>query len=378
MNRIAYSGLLLAVAIMGCGGKEDESPAAIDQSLLAQYRAALPTESQVMAAAPEPSMATKLGEPAIFPTGSKDIVLGINGAVGGIVKIMRAIVKQDPTVYNSATKEFLWGPFPNDNGFGTVAAYIREADEGADFKFHYALLRGVDNDVAKMTPVIWGGATPDPSNNDYGAGVTLWDFEANRAFEQASNPDVASVKLDKGRFVAVYAKGAGDQGGEGTFVVAAFRGFVPQDKPENTPADLNYFYGRVAGDNNQFDFIDYQGVFDIHNDPAKAAAETVGVKMAFFNEGTGRAEASASGGDLAANQSASFVECWNAALDETYLSLTVTTDGTAEAPVTEGMSAACGVFEKTLADLGVPSLSDVDPTMMAKLNEVATNGVPKE
>jgi hypothetical protein len=42
------------------------------------------------------------------------------------------------------------------------------------------------------------------------------------------------------------------------------------------------------------------------------------------------------------------------------------------------MSAACGVFEKTLADLGVPSLSDVDPTMMAKLNEVATNGVPKE
>lgn len=110
----------------------------------------------------------------------------------------------------------------------------------------------------------------------------------------------------------------------------------------------------------------------------KAAAETVGVKMAFFNEGTGRAEASASGGDLAANQSASAVECWNAALDETYLSFTLTTDGTAETPITEGMSADCGVFEKTLAELGVPSLSDVDKELMTALDDVATNGVPKE
>jgi hypothetical protein len=294
MNRIAYSGLLLAVALVGCGGSEDEG--AIDQGLLAEYRAALPKDDQVKASSPTPSMASQLGDPAIYPTGSKDIVLGINGAVGGIVEIMRAIVKQEPTVYNSATKEFLWGPYPNNDGFGTIAAYIREAPAGSDFKFHYALLRGVDQDVAKMSPVIWGGATPDPNNKDYGAGVTLWDFEANRAFETANNPDAAGLPLDKGRFVAVYAKGAGDNGGEGTFVVAAFRGFVPKDKPEATAADLDYFYGRVAGDNNSFDFIDYQGVFDIHNDPAKAAAETVGVKMAFFNEGTGRGGAAASGG----------------------------------------------------------------------------------
>ena len=374
MNRIAYSGFMLALALVGCGGG-DEGAGAIDQAILSQYRAALPKENQVMATSPNPSMASKLGEPAIYPVGSKDIVLGINGAVGGIVAIMQAVVEQEPTVYNSETREFLWGPYPNKDGFGTIAAYIREAAEGSDFKYEYALLRGADNDVAKMSPVIWGGATPDPNNKEYGAGVTLWDFEANRAFEQANNPAVANVALDKGRFVAVYAKGA-DAKGEATFVVAAFRGFVPKDKPENTAADLDYFYGRFAGDNNSFDFIDYQGVFDIDNDPAKAAAETVGVKMAFFNEGTGRAEASASGGDLAMNQSASAVECWNAALDETFLSFTVTTDGTSETPVTEGVSADCGVFQKTLAELGVPSLSNVDPALMTALTDVATNGVP--
>ncbi|MCK6593299.1 MAG: hypothetical protein L6Q76_37560, partial [Polyangiaceae bacterium] len=347
MNRLAYSGLLLAVAMIGCGGAEDDGQ--IDQALLAQYRAALPQENQVMAKSPEPSMASKLGEPAIYPVGSKDIVVGINGAVGGIVEIMRAIVEQEPSIYSSETKEFFWGPYPNNDGFGFVAAYIREAPAGSDFKYHYALLRGADKDIAKLSPVIWGGATPDPNNKDYGVGVTLWDFEANRAFEEANNPDVANVKLDQGRFVAVYAKGA-DDAGEAAFVVASFRKFVPKDKPENTPADLDYFYGRFAGNNNTFDFIDYQGVFDINNDPMKAAAETVGVKMAFFNEGTGRAEASASGGDLAANQSASAVECWNAALDETYLSFTLTTDGAAETPITEGMSADCCVFEKTLAE----------------------------
>jgi hypothetical protein len=76
------------------------------------------------------------------------------------------------------------------------------------------------------------------------------------------------------------------------------------------------------------------------------------------------------------NQSASAVECWNAALDETFLSFTVTTGGTSETPVTEGVSADCGVFQKTLAELGVPSLSNVDPALMTALTDVATNGVP--
>lgn len=378
MNRLAYSGMMLASLLIGVGCGDSGSDGSYDEQLLAEYRGALPKEEQVKAASPEPSMGAKLGEAAIYPAGSYEIVTGINGAVVGIVEIMRAVVEQKPTLYNSETKEFFWGPYKAEKEFGTVAAYIREAPAGSDFKYHYALLRGVDEDVAKLTPVIWGGATPDPENKEYGAGVTLWDFEANRAFEEANNPDAAGLPLDKGRFVAVYAKGAGDKGGEGAFVVAAFRGFVPKDKPEATPADLDYFYGRVNDASNAIDFIDYQGVFDVDNDPMMAAAETVGVRMAFVNEGTGRAEASASGGDLMSNQSASAVECWDAALVETYLEYTVTTDGTPGAPASEGAVADCGIFEKSLTELGVPSLADVDADLKAKLAEVAQNGAPKE
>lgn len=374
MKKIAFTSFALMAVLAGCGASDD---GAVDPALLAEYRAAVPSETQLMAKAPAPGVHAKVGDPAVFPSGSTELVTGINGAVGGIIETMRTITSLEPTVYNSETKEMLWGPYPNDNGFGTVAAYVKDQGEGADFRYAYALLRGVNNDVATMKPVIWGGATPDPNNKDYGAGVTLWDFEANGAFEQANNPDVASVKLAKGRFVAVYAKGQ-EPKGEAAFVVAVFRGFVPEDKPENTPADLDYFYGRFNDSTNAFDFLDYKGDIDVHNDPAMAAAESVGVHMAFLNEGVGRAEVEASGGDLKADETVNGVECWDAALAQSYISMTTMTGGMPGQEFTDGTPSLCGVFEKTLTELGVPSLADVDPMMMAKLDDVAKNGIPQK
>jgi hypothetical protein len=376
MTKLVYTSVALAAVLLGCGGG-DTDDGAIDQSLLAQYRQAVPSQSQLMAPSPKASVSAKVGDPAMFPTGSQEIVLGINGAVVGIVETMRAIVETEPTVYNSATREFLWGPYPNKDGFGTVAAYIKDAGEGSDFRYHYALLRGTSNDVATMKPVIWGGATPDPENKDYGYGVTLWDFEANRAFEEANNPDFASLALDRGRFVAVYGKGA-DANGEAALVVSVFRGFVPKDKPQNAPGDLDYFYGRVTDSANTIDFVDWQSSFNVDDDPARPASEDVSVRMAFLNEGTGRAEAEASNGDLMASQKAAMVECWSPALVETYLSFTTSTNGVEDGSVTDGDIANCGLFKSTFAELKVPALADVDPALMTALDNVAKNGAPAE
>jgi hypothetical protein len=304
-------------------------------------------------------------------------VLGINGSVGGIVDTMKTIVAAEPTIYNAETKEFVWGPYPNDDGVGTVAAYIKDQGEGADFRYAYALLRGMDQDLAKMSPVIWGGATPDATTEDHGAGVTLWDFEANFAFETANNPDVAKTPLDRGRFVAVYAKGKNDKGDFG-IVLAAVRKFVPKDEPMNTPADLDYFYGQFKDATNQMDFVDWGGNVDISNDPAKVLAENLTVHLAFFNDGTGRGEATASGGDLAMGQTAEIVECWDKTISQSYLSFATSTNGTSDgAPAMEGEVASCGYFQKSLKDLGVPSLADVDAELKAALDDVATNGIPK-
>jgi hypothetical protein len=372
MNKLAkLCGFALAYALVACGGKD------YDQATLDQFRSAIPTETQLSASAPKASLQAIVGDPAMLPKGSQDIVLGINGSVGGIIDTMKAIVATEPTIYNSDTKEFVWGPYPNEDGVGTVAAYIKDQGEGADFRYAYALLRGVDKDLAKMSPVIWGGATPDPDSEDHGAGVTLWDFEANFAFESANNPDVAKTPLDRGRFVAVYGKGKNDKGEFGV-VLAALRNFVPKDKPMNTPSDLDYFYGQFKDATNQVDFVDWEGSVDISDDVSKPAAELLNVHLAFFNEGTGRGEASASGGDLAMGQKADIVECWDKSLSRSYLSFATSTNGASDGPAAlEGDIAGCGYFSPTLKELGVPSLADIDPELKAALDEVATNGIPK-
>jgi hypothetical protein len=371
---VKFGGVALAASLFGCSSADDGG---IDQAMLAQYRAAVPSKTQIQASSPEASSTAKVGDPAIYPTGSQDIVVGINGSVGYVVDAMKTIVSIEPSLYDSEKKEFFWGPYPAEDGFGTVAAFIKDAGAGEDFRYHYALLRGVNNDIASMKVVIWGGANPDPASEEHGSGVTLWDFEANYEFEKANNPAFDTLALDRGRFVAVYGKGANDKG-ELTLVVAALRGFVPKDKPMNPPGDLDYFYGALNDGTNRIDFVDWESAFNVDDDPAKALVEDVGVHMAFLNEGTGRAEATASGGDLASGQAASAVECWDKALAQTYLSFETSTNSVPDGPpVTDGVATDCGLFQGTLADLGVPALSDVDPALRAALDEVATNGVPQ-
>lgn len=390
MKKLIIAGLLSSASLLGCA-TDDPDPQGpppadnIDQQLLAEYRAALPSMGALEATAPESSASAlrrlrpEVGQPAELPNGSYDIAIGINTAVSGIIELMDIVVAQPPTIFNSDTKEFVWGPYPNDEGIGYVAAYIRDAGDDEDFRFHYALVRGIDNDIANMVPVIWGGATPDPDNDDHGVGVTLWDFEANRAFEEEHNPDYDQLTLDQGRFVALYAKGLdeNDSNAEVAFVLAAFRNFVPKDEPGNEPANLDYFYGRFTNEGISVDFLDWEAAFDV-SEPADGVAENVGVRMAFLNEGTGRAEADASGGSLADNESVQLVECWDAAIDQSYLQIQRQVDGAPAETVELGAAEDCALFQPTLSELGVPSLDDVDPELRNALQQVAETGVPAE
>lgn len=369
---LASLGLLASA----CVAPDDDTD--VDQALLAEYRAALPDRGTLEAAAPTATTAQALGDPAFLPHSSWELVLGINGTVNGTLDLLEAIVMQPPSVYNSETREFVWGPWPDDVGY--VAAYIRDTEgTDADFRYEFAFLRGVSNDLATLTPVVWGGATPDPNDDDHGVGVTMWDFTANRTFEEANNPAFDPAAHDSGRFVALYAAGVdeNDPANEGAWVVAVFRDFVPRDEQNQPPVDLDYMYGRYASPTHVIDFLDYQAPIDV-DDPADGVREDVGVRMAFLDEGTGRAEADATGGSLAANHRVEVIECWDTSLAQTFIQFQELESGNVTGTASEGQASDCGLFDATLDDLDIPSLDDVDPALLAIMDQVATTGVPAE
>ncbi len=378
MKPAALAALVLTFTLpIGACVQEDDTE--FDQQRLAEYRAALPSKAALRAEAPQPTSAKMLGDPAIYPHSSWPIVEGINGAVENMIDVLDTVVSLPPTFYNSETLEFVWGPYPNDDGVGYIAAYIKDTQTDEDFRYQYAFLRGASNDLATLTPIIWGGATPDPTNDDHGVGVTLWDFEANRAFEEANDPAYDENAGNRGRFAALYAAGNDEDepANEVAYVVSVFRNFVPEDNPTADPTDLDYFYGHYVAPEHTLDFLDYEAAFDV-SDPADGIAEDVGVRLAFLDEGTGRAEADAMNGSLAANQSVEAVECWDTAIDQTYLSFELLESGDVLDSYVDGELTNCGLFQATLDDLQIPSLQDIDPTLLAALDDAAENGVPSE
>lgn len=364
---------LLALGLAACGGESE------DAGRLAAYRAAIPSESRLSAAEPDDGSTRALNDRAEYPGHARGLILGVNGSVRGIVRLMKAITDLPPSFFNSETKEYVWGPWDNeDEGGGKVAAYIKEEAEGADFKYSYALLRGVGNDLATFVPVIWGGATPDPDDEDRGVGVTMWDFEANHTFAEAHDPLYSENAFDRGRFVVLYgAERAEDDNGEFAYVVAVFRNFIAKDSPNDLPGDLDYFYGKYMADNGtNIDFVDVAAQTDISN-PLDGTAEDLHLRLAFLDMSTGRAEASASGGAIDAGVTYSATECWGPTVRRTFFEGVVTDAANQSSIVaSEGTEAACGdVFQNSLDELGIPSLDDVDPALLTAMGDVAETGI---
>lgn len=375
--------LAFPLLLAACGGSSDADPnvdsVGYDMQLLEEYRAALPESGEVEAPTPgpeaSPNALSLLGDAELARLAIQS-ARDVNAPARWVVHLLRAITQVPPTLYDSEKKEFVWGPWDNEDDYGQVMAYIRENSADEDFEYSYAFVRLVDSDMATATPVIWGGATPG-EDDARGVGVTLWDFEANNAFEESHDPEFEATEArDRGRFAMVYGRGEEDDG-EFTFNVAVFRNFVSKDAEAGAePADLDYFYGRFQGlDGNVLDFLDWTLSGNLcaaepstcFESPEAGAAESLNLRAAFINRGIGRAEATITDGDLA--QMVGFTECWDEDIYRTHV--TVVADG--EAIHSEG---TCGEpFSATLHDLGVPTVADLDAELLLKMDCVATNGL---
>ncbi|MEW5854081.1 MAG: hypothetical protein AB2A00_35225 [Myxococcota bacterium] len=382
----------------GSGSGSSGSSGSVDQARLERYRRELPQMGWLEAPQPDPASQSSggqplVGAPAEYPEHAKPIVQGINGSVRFIIETLKAITDQQPTVYNSETLEFVWGPHENEDSAAPAndkwMVYAKDEGTGADFRYTWAILRGIGNDTATYAPVIWGGANPDAdeSNDEYGSGVILWDFEANFAWEEEHNPGHGD--LDRGRYITLYARGPDEQDATkvNTFVVAAFRNFIPRDNPTAQAADLDYLYGHVQATDHGFSFVDFNITGDIHTPATDGGTpstlqETLGLRLAFFNNGIGRGEARLTGGDVEAEgwTAGEGVECWGDNVERLYFELNAQGGDAGTVQVAkEGELTDChDVFEQSLDALNIPSLADVPAEMMAALDAVATNGIPQE
>jgi len=366
--------LVATTLLAGACVAEEEAPN-YDEAQLAVYRSALPTRAKLEARQATASTATLLGQPAVYPHASAEVIQGINGTVGLTVDLLELITSLPPTVYNSDTREFVWGPYPNDD-FGYGAAYIRATEPGADFEFEYAFLRGASNDLATLTPIVYGGATPDPIDEDRGVGVTVWDMTANNDFNAQYDPNYDPEEAESGRFAALFAAGPdeNDPNNEVAVVVAVFRDAIFKDSEDGLPVDLDYFYGHVDGPEHDLDFVDLEADVDV-DEPKDGIAERIGIRMAFVDGGTGRAEADALGGSLASGQTFQATECWDTSINQTFISGNVSEGGSSTEVQSLGVPEDCGYFDQTLDDLGVPRLEDVDAELLNALDEAAANGL---
>ncbi len=374
--RHAISAVMLPLALVGCtlADGDDEG---YDAALLQQYRSALPTTERLASGVPTPGShpgALALEADSEIARMAIEAAVGVNEPAIQMVRVLEVITALPPTLYNSETREFIWGPWPNDDGVGNVVAYIRENDVGDDFRYSYAFARLMDQDIATAEPVIAGGATPDPDDPDLGVGATLWDMQMNNAFDRANDPEFdPEVPRDQGRVAMLY--GAGTDGGENhAFNVAMLRDFVADDaEPGTQPADAELFYGHTRVDGVSLHFLDWVIQGDVcdatvdscfENDAVDDADETFAFRAAFLGT-AGRGEATISGGDL--TNDLALVECWDSMLETTYFAVD---DGTAS--VTDG---SCGGNEDvSLAESGVPTLDQVEPELMDALDCVASNG----
>ena len=384
MKKKLACATLVAIAAAACGLPPPVVPPPVDQpafdpAQLALFKRAVPKKQNLSAALPETAggAGALVGDQAQYPQMAGPHVTGVNTLIGDILDSVELVVATPPTVFNSETTEFIWGPFDNEDSplAGDKAlVFIKDQGEGAEFRFHFAFARLMGDDVATAVPVIFGAVNPDPEIDDNGNGILLLDLEASRAFGEANGADVSAE--GRGRFATGFSRGPNDNddGGIVTIVVGSFRGFNGDGGADTV--DVDHLWGNIDGaDGNTLDFLSLAIEGNVL--PDTTAAETLEMQLVMFNRGVGRGEVILTGGDAGTN-TGDGIECWNAAVEQQFYEVTVTDDqGTSSVVETAGdaTTGCLAPFDAPLADLSLPTLADIDQGILGALQNAAENGI---
>lgn len=366
---------------LACGAGGERGSDGYTSEALAAYRRAIPAQGRLLAAEPEGARTGALaraGDAELAAFGV-ELARSVNRPVLALVGALRALSELEPSSFDRAQRRFVWGPWDNERGVGKVALLVTKNGAGAELEYSYLLVRTLGDDLDTATPVIIGGATPDPSDPELGVGVALWDVEASSAFDAENGGLPGSA--GRGRFVTLFGRHTADEG-DARFNLAAFRRFVPgdvEDGADAAPVDADYFYGGFESQEGpRIDFVESDVLTNVcaadtgscFGSAAAASSEIERFEYGayFVDRGLGRAEVQLSEGDLPAPTR--FVECWSSALART--SFQVEASGAMVETLENGSCTA--PTDQSAAELGLPALDDIDRGLLSLMSCAAELG----
>ena len=267
-----------------------------DESDADSMTALLPTEDDVRINLPMGASAAKgTSDWAEYYVVTRQVTEHVNGMIKIVLGTVWYVVDNfEPTWSDADSNQAVWGPW-SDSGLDPVETglWVRAEDDGSHTWAIFFVPKGgtVEDDAeAVVAGVVDAGSTAQASS-----GIFIMDFDLAGAMDPAVN--------EHGQFYVEYVKDD-----TGVAAVAAFQDFGDS---EAESVNALYAYEQDALGGGQMDLAWLE---DIN---AGGEVELLTMKTRWTETGLGRADATASGGDLGA-ASVTASECWDESFSTTY------------------------------------------------------------
>ena len=230
-------------------------------------------------------LARSVGEPSEFYQMTYDTTSEVNSGINDVLSMVEMITSFDPSWSNPEQDTALWGPWLDDGFHGQL--WVTESSDGYAWAVE---LRPEGTSEDEWTAVVAGAVDPGASEAS-STGSFVLDFTA---IEQMGAGDgvVGAMAVEYDLFEA---------GAEAT----VFFGDISEDG--SIPQDAGLHYSHEAGQGGQMDLAITEDV----SDPANGVLELLVIRSRWISDGSGRADALVTEGDLGA-LTFTATECWDA------------------------------------------------------------------
>ncbi len=309
LTRTTTAFVLALAMASGCALETNQGPHPVSK--------ALPTADEVKIDVPDEQQLI-LGEIAETYRWTRQITRDLNGTVAFVLIVVHVVVQFPPTSIDGNTA--IWGPHSDALD---PAEWRLTVTELADGSYDWQLDgRSKTNDDGFLT-LVSGNAVPgvQAGDDERGSGNFLMDFDAIHTVDPVDNPDA------KGKVEVVYEL----ENRDGTQATLDLH--VDTREVDSTGAQVpivaDYHYGESLDGSGDFEF---SWLGDIDEDGS--LFEDARINASWLADGAGRADVSATGGDLG-DGTAEFTQCWDTQFRSVYEDFEVPDGGAAEGDIAD-------------------------------------------